>query len=275
MALGMGLDGLLGDAGESITTLRLTDIEPNKDQPRGSFDAEHLNELADSIREHGLLQPIIVRPLSNGVTYQIVAGERRWRAAKIAGLKEIPVLIREVDELQMNRIAIIENIQRQDLDPVEEATAYRRLIEQYGMTHEELSKSIGKSRPYITNILRVLTLPDSVTDRLRAGDISTGHAKAMLALADKDKYDEVLEKILKGHLNVRQTEKLVEQYNSQPAQQTEKFRPENKFYVETALSLKEQTGRNVNVKAKGKGGVLSIEFFSNEDLMRLTELLAK
>ncbi|MBQ3919117.1 MAG: ParB/RepB/Spo0J family partition protein [Oscillospiraceae bacterium] len=275
MALGMGLDGLLGDAGESITTLRLTDIEPNKDQPRGSFDAEHLNELADSIREHGLLQPIIVRPLSNGVTYQIVAGERRWRAAKIAGLKEIPVLIREVDELQMNRIAIIENIQRQDLDPVEEATAYRRLIEQYGMTHEELSKSIGKSRPYITNILRVLTLPDSVTDRLRAGDISTGHAKAMLALADKDKYDEVLEKILKGHLNVRQTEKLVEQYNSQPAQQTEKFRPENKFYVETALSLKEQTGRNVNVKAKGKGGVLSIEFFSDEDLMRLTELLAK
>ncbi|MBQ2453149.1 MAG: hypothetical protein II497_01725, partial [Lachnospiraceae bacterium] len=142
-------------------------------------------------------------------------------------------------------------------------------------THEELSKSIGKSRPYITNILRVLTLPDSVTDRLRAGDISTGHAKAMLALADKDKYDEVLEKILKGHLNVRQTEKLVEQYNSQPAQQTEKFRPENKFYVETALSLKEQTGRNVNVKAKGKGGVLSIEFFSDEDLMRLTELLAK
>ncbi len=275
MALGMGLDGLLGDAGESITTLRLTDIEPNKDQPRGSFDAEHLNELADSIREHGLLQPIIVRPLSNGVTYQIVAGERRWRAAKIAGLKEIPVLIREVDELQMNRIAIIENIQRQDLDPVEEATAYRRLIEQYGMTHEELSKAIGKSRPYITNILRVLTLPDSVTDRLRAGDISTGHAKAMLALADKDKYDEVLEKILKGHLNVRQTEKLVEQYNSQPAQQTEKFRPENKFYVETALSLKEQTGRNVNVKAKGKGGVLSIEFFSDEDLMRLTELLAK
>ncbi len=275
MALGMGLDGLLGDAGESITTLRLTDIEPNKDQPRGSFDAEHLNELADSIREHGLLQPIIVRPLSNGVTYQIVAGERRWRAAKIAGLKEIPVLIREVDELQMNRIAIIENIQRQDLDPVEEATAYRRLIEQYGMTHEELSKSIGKSRPYITNILRVLTLPDSVTDRLRAGDISTGHAKAMLALADKDKYDEVLEKILKGHLNVRQTEKLVEQYNSQPVQQTEKFRPENKFYVETALSLKEQTGRNVNVKAKGKGGVLSIEFFSDEDLMRLTELLAK
>ena len=275
MALGMGLDGLLGDAGESITTLRLTDIEPNKDQPRGSFDAEHLNELADSIREHGLLQPIIVRPLSNGVTYQIVAGERRWRAAKIAGLKEIPVLIREVDELQMNRIAIIENIQRQDLDPVEEATAYRRLIEQYGMTHEELSKSIGKSRPYITNILRVLTLPDSVTDRLRAGDISTGHAKAMLALADKDKYDEVLEKILKGHLNVRQTEKLVEQYNSQPAQQTEKFRPENKFYIETALSLKEQTGRNVNVKAKGKGGVLSIEFFSDEDLMRLTELLAK
>ena len=275
MALGMGLDGLLGDAGESITTLRLTDIEPNKDQPRGSFDAEHLNELADSIREHGLLQPIIVRPLSNGVTYQIVAGERRWRAAKIAGLKEIPVLIREVDELQMNRIAIIENIQRQDLDPVEEATAYRRLIEQYGMTHEELSKSIGKSRPYITNILRVLTLPDSVTDRLRAGDISTGHAKAMLALADKDKYDEVLEKILKGHLNVRQTEKLVEQYNSQPAQQTEKFRPENKFYVETALSLKEQTGRNVNVKAKGKGGVLSIEFFSDEDLMHLTELLAK
>ena len=275
MALGMGLDGLLGDAGERITTLRLTDIEPNKDQPRGSFDAEHLNELADSIREHGLLQPIIVRPLSNNVTYQIVAGERRWRAAKIAGLKEIPVLIREVDELQMNRIAIIENIQRQDLDPVEEATAYRRLIEQYGMTHEELSKSIGKSRPYITNILRVLTLPDSVTDRLRAGDISTGHAKAMLALADKDKYDEVLEKILKGHLNVRQTEKLVEQYNSQPAQQTEKFRPENKFYVETALSLKEQTGRNVNVKAKGKGGVLSIEFFSDEDLMRLTELLAK
>ncbi|MBQ7989920.1 MAG: ParB/RepB/Spo0J family partition protein [Oscillospiraceae bacterium] len=279
MALGKGFDDLFGDnntvaEGETITTLRLTEIEPNKDQPRSEFDQEKLTELADSIRANGVIQPIIVRPLANGLTYQIVAGERRWRAARIAGLTEIPVIIREVDDLQVSRIALIENIQREDLDPIEEAKAYRKLIEQYGMKHEELSKSVGKSRPYITNSLRLLTMPEFVTDLISSGDISVGHAKVLLGLVDKDDYGEALDKIQSGHLNVRQTEKLVEKLNSDDG--TETIVPENKFYIETAMSLKEQTGRNVNIKSKGKEGrgQLTIDFYNDDDLKYIVNLLA-
>ena len=279
MALGKGFDDLFGDnntvaEGETITTLRLTEIEPNKDQPRSEFDQEKLTELADSIRANGVIQPIIVRPLANGLTYQIVAGERRWRAARIAGLTEIPVIIREVDDLQVSRIALIENIQREDLDPIEEAKAYRKLIEQYGMKHEELSKSVGKSRPYITNSLRLLTMPEFVTDLISSGDISVGHAKVLLGLVDKDDYGEALGKIQSGHLNVRQTEKLVEKLNSDDG--TETIVPENKFYIETAMSLKEQTGRNVNIKSKGKEGrgQLTIDFYNDDDLKYIVNLLA-
>ena len=282
MALGKGFDDLFGDNNTtaevgSVTTLRLTEIEPNKDQPREAFDQDKLEELAKSILANGVIQPILVRPLSNGLTYQIIAGERRWRAAKIAGLTEMPAIIREADDIDMDRLALIENIQREALDPIEEAKAYRKLIEQYGMTHEDLSKSIGRSRPYITNSLRLLTMPEFVTDLIQSGELSVGHAKVLLGLVDKDLYGEAVEKIREGHLNVRQTEKLVDKLNStEPDNGSGKVVPENKFYIETEMSLKEHTDRNVSVRPKGKKGqgVLTIEFYDDNDLIRISELLA-
>ena len=165
MALGTGIDALFDDnfsGDENVQTLKMSEIEPNKNQPRRTFNEEALNELADSIREHGLIQPIIVRPAANGMTYEIVAGERRWKASRIAGLTEVPVIIRNVDDEEMSKIALIENIQRENLNPIEEAAAYKDLTDKYGMTHEELSKTIGKSRSYVSNMLRLLSLPEYV-----------------------------------------------------------------------------------------------------------------
>ena len=277
MALGKGLGALMGDntSDENVTTLRITAIEPNKDQPRSNFSAESINELADSIRENGLLQPIIVRPIRDGMSYQIVAGERRWRASKIAGLKDVPVIVRDVDDATMNRIAVIENVQREDLDPVEEAMGYKRLNEDFGMTHDEMSKSVGKSRSYITNMLRLLSLPDEVTEKLSSGDISVGHAKALLSLTDKDNCEEALGIILSKELNVRQTEKLVKDMNCAGQEKKSIKVPEkSKFYVEAELSLKEHLGRNVKIKGRNGRGNITLEFFSDEELARITELLA-
>ena len=276
MALGIGLDAILGDntSDESVTTLRINEIEPNKEQPRSNFSADSLNELADSIRENGLLQPIIVRPLGNGLTYQIVAGERRWRASKIAGLEEVPVIVRDVDDAAMNRIAMIENVQREDLDPVEEAMGYKRLNEDFGMTHDEMSKSVGKSRSYITNMLRLLSLPEEVTEKLSAGDITTGHAKALLSLTDKYNCNEALDIVLSKGLNVRQTEKLVKEINSAKPEKSIKIPEKSRFYVEAALSLKERIGRNVKIKGNNGKGNITLEFFSDDDLKKITELLS-
>ena len=276
MALGKGYDDLFGDnsSNENIETLKLTQIEPNKGQPRNNFDSDSLNELADSIRENGVIQPIMVRPLPNGLTYQIVAGERRWRASKIAGLTEVPVIVRDVDDAEMNKIAMIENVQREDLDPVEEARGYERLNEEFGMTHDALSKTVGKSRAYITNMLRLLSMPGFVLEKLSTREITTGHAKAMLSLTDKDDYEEVLEAVLSKHLNVRQTEKLVSDINAGPKEKSIKVPEKNRYYVETALSLKERLGRNVKIKGNNGKGNITLEFTSDEELKRITELLA-
>ncbi|MBQ5316687.1 MAG: ParB/RepB/Spo0J family partition protein [Oscillospiraceae bacterium] len=277
MALGKGYDDLFADntSNENVLSLRVSQIEPNKDQPRNNMDNDALNELAESIRENGIIQPIVVRPLKNGLTYQIIAGERRWRASKIAGLLEVPVIVRDVDDAEMNKLAMIENIQREDLDPVEEAMGYKRLSEAFGMTHDELSRSVGKSRSYITNMLRILTMPDRVLGKLSSGEITIGHAKALLSLTDKDACEEVLDIVLSKHLNVRQTEKLVGEVNSAETDKDSIRVPEkNKYYVETALSLKERLGRNVKIKGSNGKGNITLEFYSDDDLARITDLLA-
>ena len=193
-------------------TLRVSEIEPKPDQPRKYFDEEALQQLADSISKHGLLQPIIVRESAGGF-YQIIAGERRWRASKLAGLLEVPVIIMEADALKAAEIAIIENIQREDLNPYEEASAYRSLMTQYDLTQEQVAEKVGKSRSAVANTMRLLELPDEVLEMLKTGDISSGHARALLALKDKDAIVDIAKKILTHSLNVRDTEGLVKKLN--------------------------------------------------------------
>ena len=218
MALGSGLDALFEDnaiENKESQTLRMSEIEPNKSQPRKAFDEEEIRGLAESIREHGLIQPIVVRPMPNGITYQIIAGERRWRACRVLGLTEVPVIIREMDDFEASQLAIIENVQRSDLNPVEEAAAYKELIDKYGMTQESLSKTMGKSRPYIANSMRLLALPDEVLEMLRNGDITTGHAKVLMSINDKMKMIMAAETVVKDKLSVRDTEKLAARFNGE------------------------------------------------------------
>ena len=201
--LGKGLDALFMDNetvdSGGVVTLRLSQIEPNRDQPRKIFSEEALNELADSIREHGVLQPLLVRPLPGG-SYQLVAGERRWRASRMAGLQEVPVVIREMDEEQAMEIALIENLQREDLNAIEEATGYKQLMERYGMTQEQVAKRVGKSRPAIANALRLLNLPQKVMDMVGEGEVSPGHARALLAFDDQDRIVEIAQKVKTGNI---------------------------------------------------------------------------
>ena len=212
--LGKGLDALFLDNTteneSSIKTLRITQIEPNKQQPRREFNQESLNELADSIAEHGIIQPIVVRPMSNG-TYQIVAGERRWRASRIAGLTEVPVVIKEIDDLATMELALIENLQREDLNPVEEAEGYRVLMNHYGMTQEQVAKRVGKSRPVVANAVRLLSLPDTAILYIKEGKLSTGHAKILAGLDDKQTAEDLALKIVDKGLTVRQAEQMVRQ----------------------------------------------------------------
>lgn len=211
--LGKGLDALFMDnetADSGIVTLRLSEIEPNKDQPRKVFSEESLNELADSIKEHGVLQPLLVRPLSTG-GYQLVAGERRWRASRMAGLREVPVVIRDMDEEQAMEIALIENLQREDLNAIEEASGYKMLMERYGMTQEQVAKRVGKSRPAVANALRLLNLPHKVMEMVEEGEVSPGHARALLAFEDADQIVEVAQKVKTGKYSVRDIEKMTKE----------------------------------------------------------------
>ena len=277
MALGSGLDILFEDnafESKDIKTLRMSEIEPNKSQPRTVFDEENIKGLAESIKEHGLIQPIVVRPLPNGITYQIIAGERRWRACKLLKMEEVPVIIRETDELEAAQLAIVENVQRADLNPVEEAMAYRALMDKYGMTQDRLAEVMGKSRPYIANLTRLLSLPEEALTALSNGEISVGHAKVLLSIEDKDSLIYALNTIISEKLSVRQTEKLVAELSKEDVEKETVSRNVKNYYTEMELSLKERLGRSVKISGKdGEKGKITISFNDKDDLSRIANQL--
>ena len=249
--LGAGLDTLLSDNNFDVQvkkTLRTSEIEPNRYQPRKAFSDEAITALADSIREHGMLQPIVVRPIDTG-GYQIVAGERRWRAARMLGLDEVPVNIRELSDLETMQIAIIENLQRENLNPVEEAAGYNELIEKFGMTQEKVAKMVGRSRSAIANAVRLLSLPDRVLKMLENGDISAGHARALLGFEDEEMLIATALRAADGGLTVRQVEKAAQksaEHNEAPAEEKSNKKIDN-YFKEMELSLNERLGRKVKV----------------------------
>ncbi|MBR6735333.1 MAG: ParB/RepB/Spo0J family partition protein [Oscillospiraceae bacterium] len=272
--LGKGLDALFIDNGTddvAVSTLDIGEIEPNADQPRREFSPEALSQLADSIREHGILQPLVVRPRANG-RYQIVAGERRWRAARIAGLSAVPVVVKELDDHQTLEIALVENLVREDLNPVEEALGYRTLADEFSMTQEQIASRVGKSRPAVANALRLLSLPEDVIELLKNGDLSPGHAKALLPL--EKNASAAARQVIKDGLSVRQTEALVKKALI-GQREAQKAPPSPSFYKETELALREALSRRVKVSARKDGkGELTIEFYSQEELKEFAAKLA-
>lgn len=274
--LGKGLDALFGentlDTDGNVSTLRLTDIEPNKDQPRKQFDEDALSELSQSIAQHGVLQPLLVRPMTNG-SYQLVAGERRWRAARMAGLVQVPVVIREMTEQEAAELALIENLQRQDLNPMEEAVGYQTLMNTYGLTQEETARAVNKSRPAVANALRLLSLPASVTALVASGKLSAGHARTVLAFPPAQQEEIAKQAALTG-LSVRQLEKMAKAATKLPKAPTAAVATRDSFYSEVELALAQSLGRRVTVTAQGKGGKLTVEFYDNDDLKALANALA-
>ena len=273
--LGKGLEALFVDnETEEITpsTLKLTEIEPNREQPRKDFDEKALSELADSIREHGVLQPLLVRPLKDG-RYQLIAGERRWRASRMAGLTEVPVIVRDLDDQAAMELALIENLQRTDLNIMEEAAGYRELMERYGMTQEVVAKRVGKSRPAVANALRMLALPEATARLVREGKLTAGHARALLGLPDPPEIDPLAERVLAEGLSVRETERLVADRKVSPEKKPQpavKNWGEDSRLKQTVLYLSEYFGRKAQIKAKKDGtGRIVIDFYSKEDLEAL------
>ncbi|MBE6737365.1 MAG: ParB/RepB/Spo0J family partition protein [Ruminococcus sp.] len=278
LAEGMGLDKLFGEneiESGSALTLRIEEIEPNRDQPRTEFDDEALLQLSESIRENGVLQPILVRPIFGG-GYQIVAGERRYRASLMAGLTEIPVIIRSLDDKKTMELALIENLQRENLNPVEEAMGYRTLMEGYNMTQEEVATSVGKSRPAIANALRILKLPEYVLALVSEGKLSAGHARALAAIDDPEKICALAEEIVEKGLSVRFAEQAAKPEKEKKVREKEKT-PKPNYYKEVEIALTESLGRKISVsKTKnGKGGALTIEFYSDDELKSFANLLGR
>ncbi len=272
--LGRGLDSLFNENAadsENAVTLKITEIEPNRNQPRKTFDEDALSELASSIEKHGLIQPIVVRPTTSG-NYQIIAGERRWRACRMAGLDTVPVIIKELDDREYAEIALIENLQREDLNAVEEALGYKTLIDTYNLTQEAVAESVGKSRSAVTNMLRLLSLKEKELEALRAGKISAGHARALLS-AEGEVRNEMFKAAVAG-VSVRELEAMAKS-SAKPAKK-ESAKPEIKtFYKEVELSLKNELGRKVNIKPKSNGkGTLTIEFFSDDELAEFSRRLS-
>lgn len=251
--------------------IKLIDIVVNKEQPRKVFDDEKLNELAESISQHGVIQPILVRPLSDG-TYQIVAGERRWRASRIAGLTEIPAVVREMSQEEAMAVALIENLQREDLNPIEESEGIKLLIDKFELTQEEVSKRLGKSRSSVTNSLRILKLPDEVKKYVENSIISTGHAKAILSLESEEKIIEIAKLIIEKNLSVRETESLVKKLNSQKTIKQKQNKKRDIFYDEVELALSESLGRKIQITCIKDKGSIKIEFFDREDLEKLIKI---
>lgn len=274
--LGKGLDILMYenkvDNGKPSSTLSINDIVPNKEQPRKTFDEAALQELADSITQHGVLQPLLVRPLANG-GYQLVAGERRFRASRMAGLKEVPVIIKDLSDTEAMEIAIIENLQREDLNPIEEAEGLQALIDKCDYTQEQVAVSVGKSRPAIANALRLLRLPEEVRDMTKKGTISAGHARALLAFDNPVMMLEVAEQIVPNKLTVRDIEKLAKRPDRK-AQPKSKPRRDS-FYDEVELSLSEVLGTKVKVYNGRSKGTLEIEFYTLEDLKNIANRIGE
>ncbi len=270
--LGRGLDSLFADnsvdeLNPSVNKLRIMEIEPNRDQPRKDFDEKSLSELAESIEQHGVLQPLVVRPLTNG-GYQLVAGERRWRAARIAGLTEVPVVIKELTDEEVIEIAMIENLQREDLNPLEEALGYRYMMDELNITQEQAAEKVGKSRPAVANAIRLLRLPDEVQEMVKNNLISPGHARALLGFENQEIIIQTAKRIVKEDLSVREVETLVK--NSQKTPKVPKQQKRDKFFSEVELALVENLGRKVKIKeSKKDAGVLEIEFFDKDDLESL------
>ena len=258
-------------AEDRINYINIHEIMPNVNQPRKTFDEEKIEELANSIREHGIIQPIVVRKKKKG--YEIVAGERRWRASMKAGLSEVPCLLRELTDEQNMLLAIIENMQREDLNPIEEAEGIHQMVERFGLTQEQVSKSVGKSRPYITNALRLLKLPEYIREKLAEGVISAGHGRTLITVEDEDLRRQLFDKIVAEGLSVRETEKLVSQLGKPKKKPAQKVKNADVARVEE--ELKAVLGTKVNIIEKGKTRKIEIECYSREELNRLIELLKK
>ena len=276
--LGKGLGALLGDtslqAQESGSVyLPITQVEPGLNQPRKQFDENALNDLADSIREHGIIQPLTVRRLSSGY-YQIIAGERRWRAAKLAGLSEVPAVIIEADDRKVMELGLIENLQREDLNPMEEADGYLVLKEEYGMTQEEIAQRMGKSRPAIANALRLTSLPVLLREMVVDGDLSAGHARALLALPRVDLQEKAAQQVISQELSVRQTEALVKKLQEEEKPAKSKAIDEQRIYLEEIeKNLSTRLGRKVSIAAGRKKGKIELEYYDLDDLEALLSLL--
>ena len=277
--LGKGLNAIFmendAEDNNSTVTLKLSEIEPNKDQPRKDFDDSALADLAESISKHGLLQPILVRPIIGG-GYQIVAGERRYRASRMAGLTEVPVIIRELSESETMELALIENLQRENLTPIEEALGYRTLMEEHEFSQDEVSKAVGKSRSAVANALRLLKLPEDILNMVSSGTISAGHARAILSLDNEKDMKLLADEIGKKDLSVRQAEKLSKKMSTEKKEVSEKpVPPKASYFSEVELALTEYLGKKVMVSPlkNKKGGILQIEFYSDEELAELANKL--
>ena len=268
--LGKGLGALIAseanDDNTGIIEIRINELEPNSDQPRKYFDDDKLVQLSDSIKQHGVIQPIIVKKHNN--IYTIIAGERRWRAAKLAGLTKVPVLVKEYTDKQVMEIALIENLQREDLNPIEEADAYQRLIDEYHLTQEQISESLGKSRPAIANTLRLLNLPNSIKKFVISGDLSSGHARCLIVLSDEAKQQVAANYIIDNKLSVRETEKYIKKLMEDAPKKVNKTNPD---IIDIENKLKNILGTKVKLLAKNNKGKITIEYFSNDELDRIIE----
>jgi ParB family transcriptional regulator, chromosome partitioning protein len=273
--LGKGLNAFFNmeaEKEEKVQEISIKEIRPNPYQPRKVFQKEAIEELKLSILEHGILQPIILRKTIKG--FEIVVGERRFRAAKEAKFERVPAVIRELNEQQMMELAVLENLQREDLNPIEEGIAYQTLMEKLKLTQEELAKRLGKSRPHLANHIRLLSLPPKIQELISEGKISMGHGRALLGLRKKDKLSVLVEKVLKEGLNVRQLEQLIQQMNKIVPRETKKEKETKDVFIrERETTLRERFGTTVNIKQSKNKGKIEIEFFSKNDLERILELL--
>ena len=275
--LGRGFDAIFADnsvedisTGNSTTKVKLLDIEPNREQPRKQFDEEALSELSDSIAQHGVLQPLLVRPMPDG-GYQLVAGERRWTASRMAGLTEVPVVIRDLTDAQVAELALVENLQRENLNPLEEANGYKELSDKFGYTQEKISEIVGKSRPSIANALRLLNLPEDVQEMVSNGSLSMGHARAILSLEDDKMKTDLAKLVIQNDLSVRETERIARNMVKE-APKKSKAKKRNPYYDEAELALSEVLGRKVKITKSSKKGALEIEFFDDADLKKLLKI---